>query len=108
MRLPMLIVGLLMTSPAFAAGDEGDPAAGKLVARSVCARCHDVRDDISQPPPRLAGAPPAFATVAQDSAITSERLTKFLRLPHGEMNNILLTTRDTNDVISYVISLRRQ
>ena len=86
----------------------GTPAAGAIIARNLCAGCHDVSDDMRAPPLRVSGQPPAFTTAAQSRGLTPARLRAFLRLPHGEMDNLELTPGETDDVVSYVISLRRK
>ena len=95
---------LVLSTAAHAAGDV---AAGKKVAHAVCAQCHDVSDDPRPLPRREKGMPPAFIAVAQDPALTDERLREFLHLPHGEMDHLLITRKDADDVTAYVLSLRR-
>ncbi len=89
-----------------------DPVAlarvGKNVAGNICVGCHDVSDDYRAPPPRTPGAPPAFITIAADPRLDLGRLTRFVRFPHGEMDNITMTQNDTNAVVAYILSLKRQ
>lgn len=80
---------------------------GKNVAGNLCAGCHDVSDDYRAPPARVPGAPPAFITVAADPRLDLARLTRFVRFPHGEMDNITLTRNDTQAVVAYILSLKR-
>lgn len=109
MRLPTLMpmVALLVGATAAAAQDDlpGDVAAGHALATSVCAACHDIG---GQPPKGLIfeGDPPAFRPVAKDTAITPLSLQVFLRTPHQNMPNIMLSQRETDDVIAYILSLR--
>lgn len=60
------------------------------------------------PPLRLPGQPPALTTAAQSRDLTPARLRAFLLLPHGEMDNLNLTNREADDIVSYVMSLRRK
>ena len=114
-RVLPLLLGLLLAQGACTTGPQGTPprsygtpAAGAIVAKNVCAGCHDVGNDMRAPPPRLPGQPPAFMTAAQSRGLTPDRLRAFLLLPHGEMDNLNLASRETDDVVSYVMSLRRK
>ena len=83
----------------------GDIEAGHDLAQSVCAACHDIG---GQPPEGLIfqGDPPPFRLVADDPAVTPLSLTVFLRTPHQNMPNIMLSRQETDDVIAYILSLR--
>lgn len=80
---------------------------GKNVAGNICVGCHDVSDEYRAPPPRLPGAPPAFITIAADPRLDIKHLTQFVRFPHGEMDNVMLTRRETDAVVAYILSLKR-
>jgi len=91
---------------AHAADYLGDPAAGKKMAASVCSECHDTTGNAKpQSPP---GNAPPFLLLAQSRDQTPEKMRRYLRLPHGRMVNVLVTGRDADDVVSYIVSLRRQ
>lgn len=90
----------------------GDPVplarVGKTVAGNLCTGCHDVSDDFRAPPARVPGAPPAFITIAADPRLDIKHLTQFVRFPHGEMDNVTLTRKETDAVVAYILSLKRQ
>lgn len=81
----------------------GDPLAGRTLAREICSLCHDVE------PRWMEGAAfygPAFADIAATPGLTAMRLRVFLRTPHIEMPDLVLTEQEADDVISYILSMR--
>ncbi len=99
-----MAAALIAVSGAAAAQDlPGDAMAGRAFAARHCAGCHAVAAD--QRRPATDGAP-AFLTLARDSAITEFSLRAFLQTPHSRMPSIMLTRRELNDVISYILSMR--
>ncbi len=102
----LLPATLLFTGQALAQDDlPGDVSAGHELAASICAACHDIG---GLPPEGLIfqGDPPPFRLVADDPAITPLSLAVFLRTPHQNMPNIILSQQETDNVISYILSLR--
>lgn len=100
LMLPMLI------ATAQAAESKGDAVAGKRVAESVCRDCHDVTGNkVPRSPP---GNAPPFITLAQSPDQTEQKLRRYLTLPHGRMINLLVTGKDRDNVVSYILSLRSQ
>lgn len=80
----------------------GDPAAGREFALERCMDCHMVSPE--QGSVVLTEAPP-FAAVAADPKTTALSLRVFLRSPHINMPNFILTETETDDVIAYILSL---
>ena len=81
----------------------GNPTEGLRFARELCAECHQVE------PGEAARAFPAkksFLDIAADPKMTALSLRVFLRTPHIEMPNFLLTEAQTDDVIAYILSLK--
>tara|TARA_R110000868_G_scaffold159801_1_gene389003 strand:- start:869 stop:1201 length:333 start_codon:yes stop_codon:yes gene_type:complete len=76
------------------------------LAQSICAECHVVEraSPAAKVRPRIDGAPPDFATVANDPAMTPEHLRRFLKLPHGAMNNVLLSEDDISALINVILN----
>ena len=102
-------VAALGGPPAFAAEDRsGSATNGKAVATRVCAGCHDVSDDLKAAGARRPGVPPPFLTVAGSPALNAGKLGEFLRTPHGEMDNLVMTRRESDDVVAFIMSLRRK
>jgi len=85
----------------------GDPIAGKRYALDVCAECHMVAD--GQSGLYLADAPP-FPDLAAMPSTTALSLRVFLQTPHAKRNmpDLVLTENQMDDVIAYILSLRRQ
>ncbi len=104
--LIMALAATMMSASAYAAqGGSGDAAAGKKVAQQVCAQCHDVSgNERQQNPP---GNAPAFIAVVESPSGTREKIISTVKLPHGRMNIVLLSGRDVEDVVSYILSLRK-
>ncbi len=89
-----------------AADRAGDPIAGKRTAGDLCAQCHDTTGNEKQSDPP--GNAPAFIALAQSQDQTPQKLRRTLMLPHGRMVNLIMPGRDTENVISYILSLRNQ
>jgi mono/diheme cytochrome c family protein len=84
-----------------------DPVSGRKFAQVECGQCHVVEDKRDkEPPPRQPGAAPHFQTLATDPEMTVEKMRDTLRLPHGEMANVLVAEKDIENILSYIISLR--
>jgi len=99
-----LVLNAILTTHAWSA----DVAAGERVAQAYCARCHDIsakpRADMVN---RTAG-PPALAGVIKARGLDGDKVRRLLRLPHGEMNTVMLADRDIDDVIAFIMSRQPQ
>jgi mono/diheme cytochrome c family protein len=96
-----LLASLLLAQPA---GAQGDPAAGRNLAQRVCSTCHAIAE---QPLLSPRGPAPSFAEVARNRETTEIGLRAFLQTPHARMPNLILSREESDDVISYILSLRR-
>jgi mono/diheme cytochrome c family protein len=98
------LVGALALSaaPAGAQDLQGDPAAGSRLAHQVCAACHVMGDDRTTVP----GPAPTFFEVANHPTTTALGLRAFLQSPHVTMPDLILTPEETDDVISYILTLK--
>ncbi len=83
----------------------GDPSAGQEVARRWCSNCHVV--DAQQR--RGSDVVPTFETIANRRSTSAATLTAFLNMPHWRtrMPDLLLSTPDRDNVVAYLLSLRR-
>ena len=100
----LALAAVAVSTPASGAPDLGS---GRKFARTECGGCHVVvAEKGKQPPPRTVGAAPHFVAIARDPAMTEAKIRQTLRLPHGSMNNIMLTETDTANIIGYIQSLR--
>lgn len=82
------------------------PLSGIAAAQTVCSRCHEI--GAAQVPGRHIGdgTPPPFAMIAQDPKMTPEALRRYIRFPHGAMDNVFLTQRETDALVAYIQSLK--
>ncbi len=96
----------LLVAPCLAAAQQppGDPAAGRRVAEAWCANCHRVGP--AGPGPTTDAAP-AFAAIAAMPSTTALSLRAFLQTPHANMPDYRLSRADMDNVISYILGLRR-
>ena len=81
----------------------GDPQAGRAYALKNCAGCHMVMAQQS-PPVRTA---PSFQAIADMRSTTQMSLHAFLSTPHPRMPNFIVQPSDGQDVIAYILSLRK-
>lgn len=90
-----------------AAGDDikGDAAAGRKLAIKECSRCHSVRarENILQH-----YNAPTFEDVAANPQTTAISLRAFLQSSHPTMPDFVLSETERDNVIAYILSLRRQ
>lgn len=105
--LPVLFgVSLLSSCIKPALGQElGDARAGQMYAQLVCAGCHAVNPGQSvSPNPRLA----TFEAIANTPGVTAIALTAWLQTSHKDMPNIMIPARDRDNLIVYILSLKKQ
>lgn len=107
----LVIIMIIAIAPAFPVNAQnlrgGDAvSAGRALAVKTCSECHVVvpRQFMRQ---RKGGAPD-FADVANDRSTTPMGLLVFLHTPHASMPNLILSNRESNDVIAYIMSLKRK
>jgi mono/diheme cytochrome c family protein len=80
-------------------------SAGHAFARQECVACHVV--EAGKARPRLIAIGPAFPVIANAPGMTATAMHVFLTTSHPKMPNVILTPTDMDDVIAYVLSLRR-
>ena len=81
-----------------------DVSAGRRVAETICGSCHEINPMISQ----RAKIGPRFEDIANLPSTTAISLKAFLHTNHNRMPNFILSTADTDDVITYMLSLQRK
>ncbi len=86
------------------AADIGDIQSGRNLAMRECRACHRVGLGSL----RLKQGPPAFYDIANMASMTPTSLYVFLHTSHPTMPNFRLDKKESDDVIAYIISLRRQ
>lgn len=91
------------TAQAIAQVQVGDAAAGRELVAAQCSTCHAVDG-----PPTPSQRAPSLAAVAQMPSTTSLSLHAFLLTSHPTMPNYRLTPQQVDDVVAYILSLRRR
>ena len=80
----------------------GNPKAGETLAAAHCLPCH-------APAQAAAADMPDFAAIAADPGTYSlERLRKSLAEPHWPADTPELTSKDADNLIAYILSLRQE
>lgn len=99
-----LVALLLMTGAQLASAQElGDAKAGLTYADGVCAECHAVKKGQRVSPHERA---PAFEIVANSRGMTEMALRVWFQSSHPSMPNLMLTTKQSDDMIAYIMSLK--
>lgn len=106
----LLLAGVLASAPLLAPAPArsqalGDVVAGERLAREVCAACHAVEKGDTRV--SFEGAP-SFQRVANDPSASEVSLRVFLRTPHKTMPDLILTQQQTDDIVTYILSLRER
>lgn len=96
-----LIVLFLAALPASA--QTGDPAAGERLAEADCAICHEIKP--GSRPKRPESKAPSFVDISRMPSTTELSIKVFLRSPHANMPNIVLTAEETDNLAAYILSL---
>jgi mono/diheme cytochrome c family protein len=78
-------------------------AAGHRLAQAWCEECHA----IEATPTRKTTAAPDFADIAARSSTTALSLKVFLRTNHPSMPNIIIAPDQADDLVDYILSLKR-
>ena len=98
---------------ATASAASGQVRNGREVAHEVCSTCHDV--GVNQMfPPMLNVHTPSFREIANRPDTTARGLRRFVSHTHWDekiipmsMPNMMLSSDETDAVVSYIMSLRR-
>jgi mono/diheme cytochrome c family protein len=81
-----------------------DPQQGAKWATDVCGRCHAIAREQPRSPN---GRAPSFVELANTPGMTSAALTVALTTPHAGMPMFVLTPEQRQDIIAYILSLKR-
>jgi cytochrome c len=84
--------------------DSNSIASGRQVATTICANCHEISPTAY--PTTVIG--PKFDAIANLPSTTALSLKVFLRSSHNRMPYFILSSTDTDDVIAYILSLKRK
>ena len=79
-------------------------SSGRQIAAKICGNCHEISPTMS---PKTAVGP-RFDDIANLPSTTALSLKVFLRSSHKRMRNLILSGADLDDVIAYILSLKRR
>jgi len=98
---PIVIASLATVAQA---QEAGDAKAGLTYAQQVCTQCHAVlANEQLSPLPQA----PTFQAAADTPGMTATALAVWLQSSHPTMPNIVLAPKDRDNVIAYILSLKR-
>jgi cytochrome c len=81
----------------------GSASAGHKLAEAWCTACHVIEGATAG----TSNTAPDFVAVANQPGVTALSVKVFLRTSHPSMANLVLTPAQTDDLASYIISLKR-
>jgi cytochrome c len=99
-----LVLGMTLATlqPLAAQSSRGNVAAGRSLASQWCSGCHAVE-------PNSVGIFAAdFAEIAKLPSTTALSLKVFLQTSHRSMPNFILQPDEANDIVAYILSLKRR
>jgi hypothetical protein len=77
-------------------------SAGHRLAATWCKECHAIEADAVQ-----SGKGPAFARIANLPSTTELALKVFLQSTHANMPNLIIAPGDADEIVHYILSLKR-
>lgn len=90
----------------------GDPASGRQIATAQCSSCHRVLPmlfpDKGDSSSADKDAPPSFQSIADLPSTTGLALNVFLHSNHKNMPDIILSKPEADDIIAYILSLKKK
>ncbi len=87
-------------SPQVAAGDA---SSGRRLADAWCTECHSIERATA----RTGKIAPDFTAIADRQGTTALSLKAFLQSTHRTMPNFIIEPRDADNIIAYILNLRR-
>ena len=103
----MILIALAVLaeqSPILAQSLDGDPVSGRSLATTLCSSCHHI---LPMAVPDKAD-PPSFQSIADLPSTTGISLNVFLHSNHRNMPNLILSSTQSNDLIAYILSLKKE
>jgi cytochrome c2 len=82
----------------------GNAELGRAYAVNWCTECHSIEPETDG----LGRIAPDFSAVAKSRSTSPLTLYAFLRSDHIRMPNLALKPTETNDLVAYIMSLRRK
>jgi mono/diheme cytochrome c family protein len=100
----LMLLASLLVSIGVHAQQIGGAGQGHALAKQVCAQCHAVEAGPAVSPNAAA---PRFEDIANTPGMTDTALSVALHTSHRTMPNVLLDSAQLNDIIDYILSLKR-
>jgi len=75
-------------------------SSGRQIATAICSSCHEISGRTK--------VGPSFEDIANLPSTTALSLKVFLRSNHSKMPNFIISSADADDVIAYILSLKRK
>ncbi|HRD77478.1 MAG TPA: cytochrome C [Hyphomicrobiaceae bacterium] len=101
----LMMAGAALLWPAAALSQSaGDPKRGLDFAERTCSDCHAV-GLLGVVSPRPDAAP--FVVIARVPGINERSLLVFFQTPHKNMPNLIVTGQDRDDLIAYIMTLKK-
>jgi mono/diheme cytochrome c family protein len=102
---PVLLAASISMDLGIATAQEsGSISEGRKLAQEVCSECHKVDESGPSRNPEA----PAFEDIANVPGMTSTALTVALQTSHSSMPNLVIKGRDAQNIIAYVLSLKKR
>ncbi len=101
-----LIMGAALAIGIMSSAQAADIASGRDLARKLCVNCHIVELDGQQR--QVTAGIPSFMAVANKAGQTEDKLKGFILNPHPPMPDVQLKTNEIENVVSYILSLKKE
>lgn len=108
MKSSAIIAGVLiqLASPSLCLAQEpGNVNAGLAYVETHCAKCHAIEEDYTESPVLNA---PTFQSLANNPEITGRVLNVLLRTPHRDMPDLIIPRQEGDNIIAYILSLKKE
>jgi mono/diheme cytochrome c family protein len=93
-----------VTAQPVASDQQGSVAAGKALVEAWCAECHATGAKVV----KAARPGPDFVEIANRASTTPLALNVFLRSNHETMPNLIVARGEADDIVAYILSLKRR
>jgi len=97
----LLHVAILFLLPSSIHCFAGDPSHGVLLAERWCSSCHVVSSNQQ----RASGTAPSFKSIARRLPLNGNQLAQSLLVPHPQMPDRGLSSKEAEDIAAYLRSL---
>ena len=101
--LTMGLLGFFLSAAPHAQTLLGNRDEGYALAKKTCARCHRIGK--AEETPKLYSAT-AFQAIADNPASTELSLRVFLKSPHRDMPDLILSDTEIDDIVAYILGLK--